>query len=100
MDDAKRRALIKSQAAKQKESSKVMVPKGTVSLVKRKQPSKSDRPHKQQKVPLEPVVGLMAEGTKTVTPAKQGSGKDLMKAPSTSKEKPPPLIRDDSKFAL
>ena len=100
MDDAKRRALIKSQAVKQKEWGKVVVPKGTVSSVKRKQPSKSDRPHKQQKVPLEPVVGLMVEGAKTVTPAKQGSGKGLMKAPSTSQEKPPPLLRDDSKFFL
>ena len=49
---------------------------------------------------MEPVVGLMAEGAKTVTPAKKGSGKGLMKAPSTSQEKPPPLLRDDSKFAL
>ena len=36
MDDAKRRALIKSQAAKQKETGEVVVPKGTVSLSKRK----------------------------------------------------------------
>ena len=100
MDDAKRRALIKSQAAKQKESGEVVDPKGTVLSVKRKQSSKSDRPHKQQKVPLEPVVGLMAEGAKTVTPVKHGSGKGLMKAPSTSQEKPPPLLCDDSKFAL
>ena len=42
----------------------------------------------------------MAEGAKTITPTKQGSGKGLMKAPSTSQEKPPPLLRDDSKFAL
>ena len=84
MDDAKRRALIKTQATKRKVSSDV-VPKGTVPSIKRKQqPSKGDRPHKQQKVPLEPVVGLMAEGTKTVTPAKHGSGKGLMKAPSTN----------------
>ena len=100
MDDAKRRALIKSQAAKQKKSGEVVVPKGTVSSAKRKQSSKSDHPHKQQKVPLEPVVRLMVEGAKTVTPAKQGSGKGLMKAPSTSQEKPPPLLLDDSKFAL
>ena len=62
MDDTKRRALIKSQAAKQKKSGEVVVPKGTVSSAKRKQSSKSDRPPKQQKIPLEPVVGLMAEG--------------------------------------
>ena len=100
MDDAKRRVLIKSQAAKQKESGEVVVPKGTALLIKRKPSSKSDRPHKQQKVSLELVVGLMAEGAKTVTPVKHGFGKGLMKAPSTSQEKPPPLLCDDSKFAL
>ena len=42
----------------------------------------------------------MAEGAKTITPVKQGSGKGLMKALSISQEKPPPLFRDDSKFAL
>ena len=95
MDDAKRKALIKSQAAKQKEFGEVVVPKGTAPLIKRKSSSKSNRPHKQQKVSLEPIVGLMAEGAKTVTPIK-----GLMKAPSTSQEKPPPLLRDNSKFAL
>ena len=100
MDDAKRRALIKSLAVKQKETGEVVVPKGLRSSAKRKQPSKSDHPHKQQKVPLEPVVGLMVEGVKTVTPAKHGSSKGLMQAPSTSQEKPPPLLRDDSKFVL
>ena len=99
MDDTKRRALIKSQAIKKKESGEV-VPKGTAPLIKRKPSSKSDRPHKQPKVSLEPVVGLMAEGVKTVTPIKHGSDKGLMKAPSTNQEKPPPLLRDDSKFAL
>ena len=77
-----------------------MVPKGTALSIKRKPSFKSDRPHKQPKVSLEPVVGLMAEGVKTITPIKHGSGKGLMKAPSTNQEKPPPLLRDDSKFAL
>ena len=99
MDDAKRRALIKAQVAKRKESGEV-VPKGTAPSIKRKPPSKSNRPLKQQKVSLEPIVGLMAKGSKTVTPLKHGSGKGLMKAPSTSQEKPPPLLRDYSKFAL
>ena len=80
MDDAKRRALIKSQAVKQKEFDEVVVPKGTTLTIKRKPSSKSDHPHKQQKVSLEPVVGLMAEGAKTVTPAKHGSSKGFMKA--------------------
>ena len=100
MEDAKRRALIKSLVVKQKETGEVVVPKGFRSSAKRKQQSKSDRPHKQQKVSLELVVGLMAEGAKTVTPVKHGSSKGLMQAPSTSQEKPPPLLRDDSKFAL
>ena len=100
MDDAKRRALIKTQAAKRKEFG-IVAPKGTVPSIKRKQQlSKRDRPLKQQKVSLEPVVGLMAEGAKTVTPAKHGSRKGFMKAPSSSQEKPPPLLRDDSKYAL
>ena len=78
----------------------MVVPKGTAPLIKRKPSSKFDRPHKQPKVSLEPIVGLMVEGVKTVTPVKHGSGKGLMKAPSTSQEKPPPLLCDDSKYAL
>ena len=42
----------------------------------------------------------MAEGAKTVTPAKHGSSKGFMKAPSTSQEKPPSFLRNDSKYAL
>ena len=84
MDDAKRRAMIKSLAVEQKKTGEVVVPKGLGSSAKRKLPPKSDRPHKQQKVPLEPVVGLMAEGAKTIAPAKHGSGKGLMQAPSVS----------------
>ena len=42
----------------------------------------------------------MAEGVKIVTPIKHRSGKGFMKAPSTSQEKPPPLLRDNSKYAL
>ena len=99
MDDAKRRALIKAQAAKKKETGEV-VPKGTAPSSKRKPSTKSDHPLKQQKVSLEPVVGLMVEGAKTVTPAKHEAGKGLMTAPSTNQEKPPPLLHDDSKFAL
>ena len=102
MDDAKRRVMIKSHAAKKKETGDVD-PKGTGSSnssIKRKQLSKGDRPPKRPKVPLEPVVGLMAQGAKTVTPVKHGAGKGLMKASSTSKEKPPILLREDSKYAL
>ena len=102
MDDAKRRALIRSQAAKEKESNDV-APMATVASnlsIKRKSPPKGDRSVKKPKVPLEPVVGLMAEGTKMVTPVKHGAGKGLMKAPSTNQEKPPVLLREDSKYAL
>ena len=102
MDDAKRRAMIKSQAAKKKEIDDVD-PKGMDSSnpsIKRKQPSKGDRPPKKPKVLLEPVVGLMAEGAKTVTLVKHGASKGFMKAPSTSQEKPPVLLREDSKYAL
>ena len=94
--------MIKAQAAKKKESDDV-TPKGTGSgnpSTKRKQMSKGDRPPKKPKVPLEPVVRLMAGGAKTVTPVKHGVGKGPMKAPSTSQEKPPILLCEDSKYAL
>ena len=100
MDDAKRRAMIKTLAVEQKKTGEVVVPKAPGSSAKRKQPPKSDRPLKQPKVSLEPVVGLMADGSKAVTPAKHESGKGFMQAPPVSEEKPPPLLRDDSKFAL
>ena len=102
MDDAKRRAMIKAQTAKKKETGDVD-PKGTGSSnpsTKRTQPSKGDHPPKKPKVPLEPVVGLMTEGAKTVILAKHGAGKGPMKALSTSQEKPPLLLREDSKYAL
>ena len=102
MDNAKRRALIRSQAVKKKESDN-MAPTVTVTSnpsTKRKPPPKGVRLAKKPKVPLEPVVGIMAEGMKTVTPVKHGVGKGLMKAPSTNQEKPPVLLRKDSKHAL
>ena len=102
MDDAKRRALIRPQATKKKESGDVAptVMVASNPSTKRKALPKANRPAKKPKVPLEPVVGLMAEGAKTVTPMKHEVGKGLMKAPSTNQEKPPVLLREDSKHAL
>ena len=80
-----------------------MAPKGTGSSnpsTKRKQLPKGNRPAKKPKVPLEPVVGLMAKGAKTVTPVKHEAGKGPMMAPSTNQEKPLVLLRDYSKHAL
>ena len=54
---------------------------------------------KKSKVSLEPIIGLKAEG-KTVIPMKHGLGKGFMKAPSNLLEKPPVLLREDSKHAL
>ena len=101
MDDAKRKTLIRSQAAKKKESGD-MAPTATVASnpsIKRKPPPEGDRQAKKPKVSSKPIVGLMAKG-KTVTPVKHGVGKGLMKAPSTIPEKPPVLLREDSKHAL
>ena len=80
-----------------------MDPKGMGSSnpsIKRKLPSKRGRPSKKPKVLFEPIVGLMTEGVKTVTPMKHEAGKGFMKAPSTDQEKPPVLLREDSKHAL
>ena len=84
MDDAKRRALIRSKATKKKEIGDI-APTGTapsIPSIKRKPQPKGDRPAKKAKVSSEPVVGLMAEAVKTATPTKHGVGKGLMKGPS------------------
>ena len=101
MDDAKRRAAIRLQAAKNKEAN--VDPMGTGSRkpsTKRRLLSKGDCAPKKPEVSLEPVVGLMAEGVKTVTPAKHGASKGLMIAPPGSQKKPPILLRKDPKYAL
>ena len=101
MDDVKRRALIKAQATKKKESDEA-ASSVTVAInpsIKRKSAPKVDRQEKKPKVSLVPVMGLMAEG-KPATPVKHGAGKGLMKAPSNLPEKPPVLLCEDSKHTL
>ena len=101
MDDVKRRALIRSQATKKKESGNMapMVIVASNPSIKRKPPSKGDHQAKKPKISLGLVVGLMADG-KTVTPVKHRASKGLMKAPSTIQEKPSVLLREDCKHAL
>ena len=100
MDDAKRRAAIKSKAAKNKEMDEGAMRTGlSRPLAKRPMP-KVDRAPKKQKVSTEPIIGLMAEGKKTVTPAKPGGGKGLMVPPPGSQKKLPVLLREDPKYAL
>ena len=101
MDDAKRRAVIRLQAAKNKETD--VDPMGTGSSkpsTKRKLLSKGDHAPKKPKVSLEAVIGLMAEGVKMVTPAKHGAGKGLMIPPPGSQKRPPVLLHEDPKYAL
>ena len=75
-------------------------PCGDGPSTKRKLPEKQGRLPKKPKTVLEPIVGLKAEGRKTITPAKHGAGKGLMTGPSTTQEKPPVLLQEDSKYAL
>ena len=101
MDAAKRRVVIKQQAAKKKKV-EGQLPKETGSSnlsIKRKLFEKQGRLPKKPKTILEPVVGLEAEGKKT-TPAKHGARKGLMKGPSTTQEKPLVLLHEDPKYAL
>ena len=67
--------------------------------IKRKPAPKGDRQAKKPKVSSEPVVELMAEG-KMANPAKHEAGKGFMKALSNNPEKPPVILREDSKHAL
>ena len=100
MDDAKRRALIRSKAAKKIGDVAPPVTGPSNPSVKRKTQPKGDRQAKKAKVSLEPIVGLMAEPPKTATPIKHGVGKGLMKGPLKDQERPPVLLREDSKHAL
>ena len=87
MEDAKRRAAIRVQAAKRKETDEGAMGTGSSRPSTKKRPLlKGDRAPKKQKVSTEPVIGLMAEGNKTVTPAKHGGGKGLMVPPPGSQK--------------
>ena len=98
--DAKRRVAIRSKAAKNKETDVgTMGTSSSRPLAKRPMP-KVDRAPKKQNVSTEPVIGLMAEGKKTVTPGKPEGGKGLMVPPPGSQKKPPVLLREDPKYAL
>ena len=85
MDNAKRRASIRSKAVKKKETGDVASLRTSPSnpSIKRKPQPKGDHPAKKAKVSLEPVIWLMAEIAKMDTPTKHGVGKSLMKGPST-----------------
>ena len=101
MDAAKRRATIRLQVAKNKEAD--MDPMGTGSSkpsTKRRPPAKGDCAPKRPKVSLEPIVSLMADGTKTATPLKHGAGKGLMIPLLGSQKKSPVLLREDLNYAL
>ena len=68
MEDAKRRAAIRNQAAKRKETDEGAMGTGSSRpSAKKRQLLKGDHTSKEQKVSSEPVIGLMEEGNKTVT---------------------------------
>ena len=101
MEDAKRRVAINVQATKRKETNEGTMGTGSSKPSAKKRPLlKGDRAPKKQKVSTEPVIGLMAEGNKTVTPAKHWGGKGLMVPLLGSQKKPPVLLREDPKYAL
>ena len=100
MDDAKRRAAIRSKAAKNKETDESAMGTGSNRPLAKRPMPKVDLAPKKQKVSSEPVIGLMAEGKKTMTPAKPRGGKGLMVPPPSSQKKPPVLLREDPKYAL
>ena len=100
MEDAKRRAAIRNKAAKNKETDEGAMGTGSSRPLAKRPMLKVDRAPKKQKVLMEPVIGLMAEGKKTVTPAKPGGGKGLMVPPPGSQKKPPVLLCEDPKYAL
>ena len=100
MEDAKRRAAIRNKAAKNKETDEGAMGTGSSRPLAKRPMLKVDRAPKKQKVSTEPVIGLMAEGKKTVTPAKPRGGKGLMVPPPGCQKKPPVLLHENPKYAL
>ena len=101
MEDAKRRAAIRVQAAERKEIDEGAMGTSSSKPSAKKRPLlKGDRAPKKQKVSTEPVIGLIAEGNKTLTPAKYGGGKGLMVPPPGNQKKPPVLLCEDPKYVL
>ena len=101
MEDAKRKTAIRVQATKRKKKDEGAMGTGSSRPLAKKRPLlKGDRAPKKQKVSTEPVIGLMAEGNKTMTPAKFGGGKGLMVPLPGSQKKPPVLLCEDPKYAL
>ena len=98
MEDAKRRAAIRNQVAKRKETNEGAMRTGSSRpSAKKRSLLKGDCAPKKQKVSTEPVIVLMVEGNKTVTLAKHGGGKGLMVPPPASQKKPPVLLCEDPK---
>ena len=100
MEDAKRRTAIGNKAAKRKETDEGAMGTGSSRPSAKRPLPKGDHAPKKHKVSTEPIIGLMAEGNKTVTPAKHGGGKGLMVPPSGSQKKPLVLLREEPKYAL
>ena len=85
MEDAKRRAAIRNQATKRKETDEGAMGTGSSKPSAKKRPLlKGDHAPKKQEVSTELVIGLMAKGNKVVTLAKHGGGKGLMVPPPGS----------------
>ena len=78
MDDAKRRAVIRSKAATNKETDEGAMRTGSSRPLARRPMPKVDR------APKIGLIGLMVEGKKTVTSAKPGGDKGLMVPPPGS----------------
>ena len=97
MEDAKRRAAIRNKAAKRKETDKGAMGTGSSRLSAKRPLLKGDCAPKKQRVSTKPVIGLMAEGNKTVTPAKHGGGKGLMvPPPAVKRNRPSSSVRTQS----
>ena len=103
MDESKRRAFIKQQAAakKKQEGSLPSKARGQANLsIKRKPLIKTDHTSKKPKVTPESAIGIKAETKKTATLLAQGKGKGLMTGHVPVTETPPVLLREDSWYAL
>ncbi|XP_075640614.1 uncharacterized protein LOC142612399 [Castanea sativa] len=102
MDAARRRALIKQQAAVKKKQEGNLPPKTGLSIqsAKRQPSEKVDCHSKKQKL-VTGLVAVQGSGELKMPPKLGiGRGKGLMTNPDPVKERPPVLLREDSQYAL
>ena len=106
MENGKRKTFISQQAAAQvtrQQEEGVPPTRGTIPIkpfIKRKMMDKVDHSAKKSKVVISPTVRETAQFANLPLSLRHGTGKGLMTAKGLVVEQRPPLLREDSRYAI